>query len=472
MSRSLLAFLLGCAAAAPALAQPAGRPDPAPAAGEWERPPIEVRSAETIRAFWSELHDPTLDSLLAEMLHAGLDVRAAEARLAGARALRRAAELEMLPAGGLVAGYTRQRLSPAAFPNGSGTFPDQDIWEAGVEAAWEIDLSGRLRRALSARRAEVAASGAALRDVQVALAAELARTYFELRGAQEQLAVAERNTENQRRTLALTHERLDAGRGTAFDTERAAAQLAVTESSIPAFAAAVAAAQHRICVLVGRDPGGGHDDLDAPAPLPSPPALDAIPDPDEVIRVRPDVAAAESRALAEAESVAAARAEGRPRLAVGASAGYTANALGAFGDRGTFRYVVSGGVSWPAFGLGRVKAGVAVARSREEIARIAFEQTRLLAREQIESTLVRARAARARVAGIRAAAASSTRAADLARMRFADGLGDLLDVLDAERTQLDAERALVQARTEEAAAYAALYQAIGGAWPLPAAPAP
>ena len=475
MRDALISVLLigGClAAAAPALPQVSDADASAAVAAtpQGDRSPEEVRSAEEILGFWRGLHDATLDRLLDEMLRADLDVRAAEARLRGARSARRAAELELLPTGAVGGGYTRQRLSPASFPNGSGSFPDQDIWDVGFDATWELDLFGRLRRNVEAQRAVVAATGAALSDVQVSLAAELARAYFELRGTQEQLAVAERNTENQRRTLELTRQRLDAGRGTAFDTERAAAQLGFTAASIPSLEAGVAAAGYRIGVLVGRSPETVADDLRAPAALPAPPAGLAIGDPEAVIRRRPDVTAAEHQLLAEMALVGAAKAEGRPRLTVGASAGYTATALDAFGERGAFRYFLQSGISWPVFGLGRVKAGVAVARAQEEQARAAYEQVRLRAREEIGAALARYRAAGTRVERIGDAASSSTRAAELARLRFSDGLGDLLDVLDAERTQLEAERALVQARTEAATAYAVLYKALGGALSPPSQP--
>ena len=153
-----------------------------------------------------------------------------------------------------IGGYTRQRIAGATFPIGNGSFPDQDIWDAGFDASWELDVFGRIRRGVQARGALVGAAEEDLRNIRVSLAAELARVYFELRGAQEQLAVAQRNGENQRRTLELTQQRLDAGRGTAFDTERARAQLSITLASVPGFEAQVAAAQYRLGVLVGRPP--------------------------------------------------------------------------------------------------------------------------------------------------------------------------------------------------------------------------
>src|SRR5439155_695783 len=130
-------------------------------------------------------------------------------------------------------------------------FPDQNVWDAGVNASWDLDVFGGIRHTVQARGALADVAEASLRDVQVAMTAEVARAYFELRGAQEQLEVARRNAENQRHTFELTQERLAAGRGSAFDTERAQAQLSSTLASIPAREAQVAGPQP------GTGEGGG-----------------------------------------------------------------------------------------------------------------------------------------------------------------------------------------------------------------------
>jgi outer membrane protein TolC len=150
---------------------------------------------------------------------------------------------------------------------------------------------------------------------------------------------------------------------------------------------------------------------------------------------------------------------------VGGSAGYSSSAFGTLGDRGTFRYMVGPVVSWPALNLGRVKARVGISRARESEAQARYDQTVLLALQEVETSLVRYRTARSRVDRIQDAAAASERAAELARLRFTEGVAGFLDVLDAERTQLEAETQLAQARTEAATSYAALYKALGGTWP-------
>jgi multidrug efflux system outer membrane protein len=436
------------------VAQPPAVPSARPAA------PAEIPAGLT--QFWRPLSDTTLNRLMNEVLRASPDVHAAEARLRGARAARLESAFDLAPTVTVGGGYTRQRLSSATFPIGVGTFPDQDIWDAGFDASWELDLFGRVRRGVQAQGALVGAAGEDVRDVQVALTAELARTYFELRGSQDQLAVARRNAENQRKTLELTQQRLDAGRGTAFDTERARAQLSFTLASIPDLEARVAAAQYQVGVLVGRSPATLAGELGTVVALPALPATVTVASPDSLIRRRPDVAAAERQVAAEHAFVGVAKSDYLPRITVGGSAGYSASALGSLGDAGTLRYAVGPVLSWPALNLGRVKARVEESRAREAEAQARYTQTVLRALQEVETGLVRYRTARARVERIQEAAEASARAAELARLRFTGGVADFLQVLDAERTQLEAEEQLAQSQTDAATAYAALYQALGG----------
>jgi multidrug efflux system outer membrane protein len=478
----LLAVVLTACAGAPAyrpppVAVPAQFREPAdPPAGSAASPqsapalpaPADSAVVTTVQAdtmAWRALGDTTLDRLLGELARANLDVRAAEARVRGARAARTETSLDLAPTVTFGGGYTRQRLAGATFPIGGGSFPDQDIWDAGFDATWELDLFGRLRRNLQAQGAFVAVAQEDLRDLRVSLTAELARAYFELRGAQERLAVARRNAENQQRTFRLTQDRLDAGRGTAFDTERAQAQLAFTLASIPALESAVAEAQYRIGVLVGRPPAAVAAEL-APAPLPTLPATTTIAAADSVIRRRPDVAGAERRVAAERALVSAAKADYLPRLSVGGSAGFTSSRFDSLTERGTFRYAVGPVITWPALNLGRVKARVDQSRARAAEAEALYGQTVLLAQQEVETALARYRTARERVAQVQNAASASERAAELARLRFTGGVADFLQVLDAERTQLDAEDQLARGRTDAATAYAALYKALGGAAPV------
>lgn len=426
-----------------------------------ERPDRAVVSSD----YWDQLRDTALSRLVGAVQSANLDVKAARARVNAARSDRVRAALELTPSTLLSGSYSRQRLSSATFPGfGSGVLPDQNIWDAGVSATWDLDIFGRIRQNVQAQGALVGAAQEELRDVQVSLTAEVAQAYFELRGAQEQLEVARRNAENQRRTFDLTRQRLEAGRGSAFDTERAQAQLSSTLASIPAREAQVAAAQYRIGTLVGRSPTEVAQELEqsGAGQLPTLPEVTTIDQPAVVVRSRPDVAAAERLAAAQGALVGAAQASYLPRLTIGGSLGYAAPDFNTVGTRSTLRYLVGPTLTWPGLNLGRVKAEVDAAQAREDAARAQYNRVVLAAMQDVETSITRYRTARERLERLQEASTASERAADLARLRFSEGLTDFLQVLDAERTQLDAQDRLAQGRIDAATAYASLYRAVGG----------
>jgi outer membrane protein, multidrug efflux system len=238
---------------------------PAPAAGEAAATQTSYGSGEPVAAFWTVFNDPLLTRLVTESLTANHDVRQALARLREARALRRDSKWDLYPQTSVSAGYsaTRQSKDSIPFP----TTSDQrhiELFETGFDSSWELDLFGRVRHNIDARTAEAEASAFDLRGVQVSVSAEVARSYYELRALQRQLEVAQQNADNQRQTLDLTQSRLDAGRGTAFDTERARTQLESTRATIPSLEAQIAASMHRIAVLTGKPPTALLQDLATP----------------------------------------------------------------------------------------------------------------------------------------------------------------------------------------------------------------
>lgn len=330
--------------------------------------------------------------------------------------------------------------------------------------SWELDVFGRVRRSLEGRSALLDSTEEDVRDVQVLVAAEVARAYFDLRGAQDRLSVAGRNAENQRRTLELTRDRLELGRGNALDMERAQAQLSSTLATVPALEAEISATRHRIAVLIGQPPAAVELELSDGDAHPVLPSDRAVPDPESVIRQRPDVRSAERRRAAGAAFVSAARASYLPRVSIGGVAGYTASAFDALGNAGSPRYAIGPVLSWPLFDLGRVKAGVDAARADEAEAVARYEQTMLSALEEVETSVTTYQKARERLGHLEEAAAASERATEIARLRFEEGGTDFLEVLDAERTQLEAQDRLSAGRTGATSALVGLYRALGGRW--------
>jgi outer membrane protein, multidrug efflux system len=436
----LAGAVLSAAVAAPAQAQRVERGDPARL------------------AFWHSFGDATLERLVLDALDANRDIQVAQSRIAAARAVRTHAALDLAPTVHAAAGWNLQRLASAVVPGAPGRLPEQELWDAGLQMSWELDVFGRNRRALQAQGALLSATESDARDVELAIAGAVAHTYFELRGVMDRHAVALQNAENQRRTLELTQLRLDAGRGTALDTERAQAQLSSTLAEIPLLEAGASAARHRLAVLLGRQP----DELSIEAAgVAALPAL-YLHDVSDVVRRRPDVRSAADRTVAGSAFVGAAKAGYLPRLSIAGSAGYTATAFDALGSSGPARYAVGPVLSWPLLDLGRVKTDVDAARALENEAKAQHEQIVLRAHEEVQTAHSAYEAARARLQHLEDAAAASERATHIARLRYQEGTTDFLEVLDAERRQLEAQDRLATGRTDAALRLVVVYRATGG----------
>jgi outer membrane protein, multidrug efflux system len=418
--------------------------------------------------FWTQFGDPTLDRLVDDALAANHDLRIALGRLVEARAERRQAQFDLAPTVTAAGGYTNERFSQVESPTGQQE--DLHYYNAGFDAFWELDFFGRVRREVQAESAQVQGAEAGLRDAQVSVTAEVARTYFELRGQQTQLAVARRNIDNQRETLQFTRAELDAGRGTELDTSRAQAQLSATLATVGPLEAAVARSTHRLSVLTGREPNALNELLAAPRELPELPQITAIGDPAGLLRRRPDIRVAERQLAASTALVGVAIGDLFPKVTFTGSFSYSAAQVSALGESPSRGYVVGPSISWAAFDLGRVNAEIAGSRARTDIALAVYEQTVLRALEETEDALVTHARTRDSLKDAADSAEASRTAARLARTRYEGGVVDFLDVLDAERTQLAAEDRLAQARTDAATSLIAVYKALGGGWemaPLP-----
>ena len=432
-----------------------------------EAPTVAVESTAPASdaEFWRDFNDPLLSKLVDQALESNHDLRIALSRFDHANALLRNAKLDRFPT--VTAGATASDAlaSSDQAPGLSRGERRENSYDAGISASWELDLFGRVRRGVEAQRAEAWATASDLDAAQVAVVGEVANSYFQLRGLQERLLVARRNADNQKETLRLVQARLDAGRGTDFDTSRARAQLEATLSRIPALEAAAAVQMHRIAVLVGEPPEALIAELRQPAALPPLPGGIDAGTPGELLRRRPDVIAAEHRLHAITARIGVATADLFPRFTLGGLIGSQAVDSGALFQRDSETHLVALGIDWSFLDIGRVRARIAAsnADAAGELAR--YQQTVLLALEDTENALVRYDRTREEDAHLERAASDGARAAQLARVRFQAGAADLFEVLDAERTQLQAQDAFADARTRSAAAAVGVYRAMAGGWP-------
>jgi multidrug efflux system outer membrane protein len=456
------ALLLSACAVGPNYRQPRTTVD-----GQFEAGALVPAAAGEIESQWWKLFgDPMLDELVLSAASANKDVAAATARLKAARALRRERLFDFLPSISGTASYSDQRSSLGSVPPGTPVVRQQELYDAGFDAAWELDLFGRVRRQNESARAAAQAAVAARNQAVLSVIAEVARNYFELRGAQNQLGVARRNADAQSRALELVSSRLDAGRGTALDTSRAIAQVETTLATVPPLEAAVDRAMRRIAVLTGAQPNVLRARLTEARPLPVLPGALALGSPEALLRRRPDIRVAERQLASAAASVGVAVADLFPRVTVNASIGLTAPTVSGLDDAGNDRRSFGPSLSWGLLDFGHVYQRIRGAGARNAEALANYEQTVLLALEETENALSDYARERQRQTHLARAAEASQSASDLALQRFEGGVSDFLTALDAYRTALDAEDQLAASQTRAATALVALYKALGGGWEI------
>ena len=415
--------------------------------------------------FWESFGDPMLSSLVADALRANHDLRIALANRDQADALLRGTRFDRLPTITADAQGSEARASADQLPGVARGDRTSRSYGAGIAASWELDLFGRIRRSVEAGTAEAEASAADLRAAQVAVAGDVAASYVELRGLQERLRVARANRDNQQRTLDLVQARVDAGSSSDFDSARARAQRDATAARIPALEAAEASAMHRIAVLTGRTPDALIASLSQGAPLPALPTRIAPGTPADMLRHRPDVAAAEARLHAATARIGVATADLFPRITLGGLLGSQAGAASALFERDSETRLVALGIDWSFLDVGRVRARIAASGAAGDAALAQYQQSVLRALQDTEDALVRLDRVGQEDALLQRAAQDSARAAELARVRYQAGATGLFEMLDVERGQLQAEDAFADVRARSALNAIALYKALAGGWP-------
>ena len=423
-----------------------------------------VSGDPVVVTWWKEFGDPVLDDLINKAMSENRSVRAAMAAVREARAFLSESELEFLPDAVAGASYTRSKLSEAAAPGIPSDARKVNYWSAGIDAVWEIDLWGRLRRGVEAASAEAEMAEAFRRDVTVTLLAEVALHYFELKGARHELEVAKKNADNLRESHRLTVVRFNAGRGMDLDVSRALADLNTTLALVPPLEARVEREKNRLAVLLGVPPTGFKVDLPAPSPLDKLPALVSTGRPEDLLRRRPDIREAERRLAAATARIGVATADLFPRLSFSGSFGVDAKSASNLFSSGSSRYAFGPNLSWDVLNLASTSARIRAADARADGELARYEETVLTALEETENALVLYGRTRARRDALVEAVRASERAASLADARYRGGADDYLSSLLAQRTVLSLQLQLAESQTSTVTSLIVLYKALGGGW--------
>jgi NodT family efflux transporter outer membrane factor (OMF) lipoprotein len=446
--------------------------------------PPQARTDTAAPAGWTMFGDPVLDALEARALTANADLQGAALRFLQSRAQRSVVESQQAPQLNAGAGVTRlrqsengetRRLLDAIHP------PNQEqliqvlsephyFYQAGFDASWELDLWGRVRRAVESADANVSASQALLAQVQLSVQAEVARRYFELRAAQRQIKIARDDIAAAEETLELVKARADGGLTTDLDVTRQSAQAADLRARLPQLLAQEALADNQITLLLGDRPGALRSQLAAP---PDSASTAALPDlslglPSAMALRRPDIQVAQAQLHAATANIGVAVADLYPRVTIGAGFGFQSVDGDSFADWGSRQWSIGPSLQLPIFDGGRRRATVTLRELQQQEAAVSYQQTVLKAWHEIDDALSAYTAERLRNVQLADRERSSRDALQLARVRYDHGLTDFLVQLDAQRTWLQSQREYTESTSRLALGLVAVSKALGGAGELAA----
>lgn len=421
-------------------------------------------SAEGLASWWKTLRDDKLNRLVEDTLLNNRDLLVAQARVAEAQARRRAAAGELWPQLSAEIGGSRAKSSELTRQGSLGGSRPVNTFSGVGQVSWEVDVFGRIRQGVRAAQAQAEASEEARRDVMVLLLSEVVSTYVELRGLQAEQGVVLENIKSQEATASLTRTRRDAGVDNNLAVAQAEGLLATTKATLPPINAAIKEAMHRLATLTGQTPDAYLKELSASARLPRVPSQIPAGLPSELLLRRPDVRQAERLVAASAAQVGQARAARLPRFALTAQGGLQSSEIDDIVDRRANLWSFGASMSIPLFTGGTLRENVRIAQAALDQARASYEQAMLVALEEVETALVHYAEAHKRLAALREAESQARKTLSLSDDLYRNGAGSFLNVLDAQRSLLQAEGQAVVAERQVVLNLVTVYKALGGGW--------
>ena len=421
--------------------------------------------------WWTGFNDPLLVTVIERALDQNLTLAAAYARVSQSRAAASGAGAALLPTLDLNGSATAEKqslLGPiGSIASGLPTFQrNEREFTVGPAASWEIDLFGGLRRRAAAARAEAQAAQADGFGTRVSVVADAADAYFQVRGYQARLAIAQNQIDVDEHLLRLVHARYEAGAAQGREVAQAEALLKQVLASVPPVRIGLEQQLNRLDVLMGAQPGTYAQELATPREIPTIPAI-AGNDPSEILRRRPDIIAAERRLAASNERIGAELSDYYPKVSLTGALGYD-NVTGGHLFRGAaFQDIGTGAVRWRLFDFGKINAQVAQARGANAEALAEYRQAVLRAAEDVENALIALAQTETHRVQLQDEVQSLLKVRNLSEQAYKAGSITLTDVLDADRQLLSAQDELEANRAGVARAAVGVFRACGGGWTLP-----
>ncbi len=497
MAGASLLVLAGCTVG------PNFKPYHAPVGANWNDPSARKISFNPVTeasnpdpAWWNSFNDPVLTELIHQAIAGNLDLQQALLRVVEARENVVSARAAGLPTLSGTASYNREQLglrgilesrglgNPSSLLAGqSGLLGGQsaatgqgldsainsaeqpiDLFQYGLNASWELDLFGRVRRSVEQARANTEAQAEAANDSLVMLESQVGQAYVQLRGAQALYATQGENIRAATSSFTLTRQRQVGGLATELDVDQAQTQLYNYQRQLPAYATQIQQAENQLSVLTGQAPGALDALLSPPAPLPRTPDVVGIGIPSTLARRRPDIREAEANLHAATANIGIAVASFYPDISLTGSLGIRAVDASYLTSWASRFYSVGPSASLPIFQGGRLTSSLRLARAQQKAAVLSYRSTVLNGLREVENALASYRNDREARDRLIQTVKSGELSFTLSQNSYQHGLSDFLTVLNAEQTLTSARQSLDQTEMSLAEDVVTLYTALGGGW--------
>lgn len=407
--------------------------------------------------WWKVFNDPNLTSLVDRAVKSNLDLQQAEARIRQARAARGVAAAGFWPTADATGSYTRSRSGGSSATYGN-------LFKAGLDAAWELDIFGGTRRNIEAAEANIQFAVEDHRDVLVTLVSEVSLNYVELRGFQQEIVIAKDNLKAQLHTAELTRKRFQGGFVGSLDVANADAQVATTASQIPAMETSAQQTIYNLSVLLGLEPAALLEELSSASLIPTTPPEVPMGIPSELLRRRPDIRRAEAQIHSDTARIGVATADLFPKFSLTGSLNFQSNQPNRLINWNNRSWSFGPAVDWQIFNAGSVSSNIKLQKALQQETILAYQKTVLTALQDVENALVAYAKEHERRKALLDAVTASRKAVELATQLYAQGQTDFLNVLNAQRSLYSSEDALVQSTRNLSTDLVALYKALGGGW--------
>jgi len=405
--------------------------------------------------WWKIFNDAELTSLINEAMAANLDVCIAKTRIRQARGNYGIAVSGIGPT--LDGGSSYQRGQ-------SGNTPVSNQYQAGFDSGWEIDIFGGVQRNIESAEAQLQASVESLRDVQVTLAAEVARYYIELRTLQQRIIITKQNLQAQQRSEAVTRKKFEGGFVSGLDVANSRAQVAATSAQIPLLESSERQAIYALSVLMNREPSALLERLSKSATIPIAPPAVPVGIPSDLLRRRPDIRMAEANVHSATANIGVAVADLFPKFNFGSSLGWSSADLNTMFNPASRLWSFGPSMSWNIFQSGATLANIDVQKALKDESLLTYRQTVLNAVQEVETALIQSQMEQEHVKALKEAVVQNQKAVEISTVLYSEGNTDFLNVLSAQQSLLNTQSSLIQSSGNVSLYLISLYKALGGGW--------